>query len=83
VQPSFFHDLAIENNYDVVADALVTRKYLYPLDATILTPEFLAAHPDLEGANACVVLRKTTDAPFRIPIQNLYRELRAARPPNL
>jgi SAM-dependent methyltransferase len=79
VQPSFFGDLALENGYDVVAAALATPKELYPLDASILTPKFLAAHPDLSRAMACAVLKKGRDSAFRNPIQNLYSELRAVR----
>ncbi|HEX9461010.1 MAG TPA: hypothetical protein VGB82_00300 [Alphaproteobacteria bacterium] len=77
VQPGFFADLARANGYEIPFGCLATAESLYPLTNQI-DDATLGRYPDLRNALICVVLRKTEDAPFRIPMQGMYARLRSA-----
>lgn len=72
VQPGFFHDLATANDYEVLLAALCGTSTMVPLVPGQITSEIVAANPDIQESLACAVLRKTTDAPFRFPLQGVY-----------
>jgi SAM-dependent methyltransferase len=77
VQPGFFVDLARDNGYDIRIACFATAQNLYPLSNRI-DDAIWQKYPDLREAMICVVLHKTADAPFRIPMQGMYQKLRAA-----
>lgn len=72
VQPGFFHDLATANGYEILLAALSSTCMMVPLIPGQITSEIVAANPGIRESLACVVLRKTTDAPFRFPLQGVY-----------
>ncbi|MDR3424744.1 MAG: hypothetical protein P4M13_06660 [Alphaproteobacteria bacterium] len=75
VQPGFFYDLAQANGYEIRFAKLATVAALYDLKPGGVNEDVFTAHPDLRNALACVVLRKTVDAPFKFPLQGKYSEL--------
>lgn len=72
VQPGFFHDLATANGYEVLLAVLSSNTMTVPLIPGQITSEVVAANPGIQESLACAVLRKTTDAPFRFPLQGVY-----------
>jgi SAM-dependent methyltransferase len=76
VQPGFFHDLARANGYEILLATLSSIDMAVPLIPGQITCEMVAANPGLQESLACVVLRKTTDAPFRFPQQGVYSFLK-------
>ncbi len=72
VQPGFFFDLATANGYQVVLAALSSASAMIPLIPGQLTSEIVAANPGIQESLACTVLRKTTDEPFRFPLQGVH-----------
>jgi len=76
VQPGFFHDLASANGYEVQLAALASISMMVPLIPGQITSEIVAANPGIQESLACAVLRKTTDEPFRFPLQGVYSYLK-------
>lgn len=72
VQPGFFYDLAIANGYEILLAVLSSTSMMVPLVPGQITSEIVAANPGIQESLACVVLRKTIDAPFRFPLQGVY-----------
>lgn len=72
VQPGFFYDMATANGYEVLLAVLSSDSVMMPMIPGQITSEFVAAHPDIQDSLACAVLRKTTDEPFRFPLQGVY-----------
>lgn len=74
LQPTLFYDLAAANDYDIRYFAITRVGEPEPLE--IESREHihnLARAGDIQyGSMLFVVLRKTTDGAFRIPMQNIY-----------
>lgn len=80
VQPGFFHDLAAANGYEVLLALLASSTMMVPMIPCQVTSEIVAANPGIRDSLACAVLRKTTDEPFRFPLQGVYSYLKDATP---
>jgi hypothetical protein len=76
VQPGFFHDLARDNDYELLLGSLVTKQKMFELVPHAVNEAMLKANPDLTEALACVVMKKLGDAPFRFPLQRAFRPLK-------
>ena len=75
VQPGLVYDLAHANGYKMLQANLVTRQKMYDLSPHMLRPEIVRQNPDLDEALACVIMKKTTDAAFQVPLQNAFIKL--------
>ncbi|OBG55221.1 hypothetical protein A5704_25945 [Mycobacterium sp. E735] len=76
IQPGFFHDLAAANGYEVLLAVLSSDSMMMPIIPGQITSELVAANPGIRDSLACAVLRKTTDEPFRFPLQGVYSFLK-------
>jgi SAM-dependent methyltransferase len=76
VQPGFFHDLARANEYEMPVAMLGTSAGYYDLPSTGFGEHVFQQYPALREAEACVLLRKKLDAPFRVPLQGTYANLK-------
>jgi hypothetical protein len=72
VQPGFFYDLATANSYEVLLAVLSSNSLMVPMIPGQITSEMVATNPGMRDSLACAVLRKTTDEPFRFPLQGVY-----------
>ncbi|OBI36264.1 hypothetical protein A5709_16865 [Mycobacterium sp. E1386] len=76
IQPGFFHDLATANGYEILLAVLSSETMMMPIIPGQITAEFVGANPGIRDSLACAVLRKTTDEPFRFPLQGVYSFLK-------
>jgi hypothetical protein len=75
VQPGFFGDLAAANEYEILLGALCSKERMIGLTSDGIDESLFAAQPDLRDSLACAILRKTSDKPFRLPMQGSYSYL--------
>lgn len=74
LQPTLFYDVAAANEYDIryVAIEHIESKLLQEVESREQIHELARAGQLPNNAMLYVALRKTTDAPFKIPMQGVY-----------
>jgi hypothetical protein len=75
VQPGFFYDLALANDYEMLLAYLATERHLYDFDPDKITDAMLEQQPDLKNSLLCVLMRKPGEAAFKLPLQWMYSHL--------
>jgi SAM-dependent methyltransferase len=78
VQPGFFFDLAKANGYETTLIGLLQGDIFAALAGPEHLGEVLRSHPALfANGELCALLRKTSDEPFRNPLQGMYAHQQA------
>jgi hypothetical protein len=72
-QPGLFYDLAAANDYDILLIGLGGTNVFSPLESADGYRQAIQRQSELINSGTCVLLRKTSDTPFRTPTQGYYQ----------
>jgi hypothetical protein len=72
-QPGFFYDLAAANDYEIKLIGLGGTNVFLPLSSPDGYRQALQQQRELAHSGMCVLFRKESDGPFRVPTQGYYQ----------